>query len=285
MDRIVDAYHVCAERVKQAGSSFYYGMRLLPAEKRSAIYAVYAWSRICDDAVDDYLGDEAERQLKEAEALYQRAFDDHWSEARHPVSVALGDAVRRFHLSRSAFEALVEGMRMDLAPRLYHTFAELEQYCLNVAGSIGTLCVEVFGFADERARHLAAKLGVALQLTNIIRDIKEDAERGRCYLPLEDIEQHGVTAQEILQGRPSPGLIQLLTFEAERAKQYYHEAMDLVNLVDADSVRCLKLLYGIYYLLLEKIEAMGFDVWTRRVQVSRRDALKLMGGAFWQANG
>ncbi|MCY0877376.1 MAG: presqualene diphosphate synthase HpnD [Firmicutes bacterium] len=281
----MDAYQVCAERVKEAGSSFYYGMRLLPQEKRSAIYAVYAWSRICDDAVDDYLGPEAHRQLLEAEALYQRAYEEEWRDAPHPVSVALGDAIRRFHLSRTAFEALVEGMRMDLVPRVYQTFAELEQYCLNVAGSIGTLCVEVFGFTDERARELAAKLGVALQLTNIIRDMKEDAERGRCYLPLEDLERHGVTAQEILTARPTPGLIQLLTFEAERAKHYYHEAMDLVNLVEADSVRCLRLLYGIYYLLLQKIEAMGFDVWTRRVQVSRRDALKLMGGAFWQVNG
>jgi phytoene synthase len=285
MDRIADAYHECSERVKQAGSSFYYGMRLLPTEKRLAIYAVYAWSRICDDAVDDYSGTEAQRHLNEAEMLYQTAFTEQWSQASHPVCIALGDAIRRYHLSRSAFAALVAGMQMDLVPRLYKTFADLEQYCLNVAGSIGTLCVEVFGFSDDRARELAAKLGVALQLTNIIRDIKEDAQRGRCYLPVEDLDRHGVTPHDILQAHSSPELIRLLTFEAQRAKRYYQDAVGLVDLVDADSVRCLKLLYGIYYLLLQKIEAMGFDVWSSRVQVSRRDALKLMGGTFWQVNG
>ncbi|PSR21529.1 MAG: squalene synthase HpnD [Sulfobacillus acidophilus] len=285
MDRIADAYHVCSERVKHAGSSFYYGMRLLPTDKRLAIYAVYAWSRICDDAVDDYSGSEAQQHLSAAEMLYQAAYAEQWRQAAHPVSIALGDAIRRYHLSRDAFAALVAGMQMDLAPRLYQTFADLEQYCLKVAGAIGTLCVEVFGFTDDRARELAAKLGVALQLTNIIRDIKEDAQRGRCYLPLEDLDRHGVTANDILQAHSSPELIRLLTFEAQRAKRYYQEAVGLVDLVDADSVRCLKLLYGIYYLLLQKMEDMGFDVWSTRVQVSRREALKLMGGTFWQAIG
>ncbi|NMP21074.1 phytoene/squalene synthase family protein [Sulfobacillus sp. DSM 109850] len=284
MGRIDEAHRVAAERVKMAGSSFYYGMRLLPPEKRSAIYAIYAWSRMCDDAVDDYQEDEAWDQLERVEEVYLAARSEAWQEASEPVAVALGDAIRRFRLSDEPFRALLRGMRMDLEALTYRTYQELETYCLYVAGSVGVLCVEVFGATDVRARRLAAKLGVALQLTNIIRDLKEDAGRGRRYLPAEDFENAGMTPEDLPLGRFSPQLAHVLAVQAARAEQYYREAAELFSMVEADSVRCLRMLYGVYYLVLQKIKQSGFNVWEQRIGVSRREILHIVGGTFWRAN-
>lgn len=286
MDYIQEAYRVCTERVKQAGSSFYQGMRLLPRPKRMAMYAIYAWSRVCDDAVDDYSGEEARHQLSRAATLYEEATKDNWQDASDAISIALGDAIHRFHLSDEPFRALLRGMQMDMTSRLYPTYQDLEEYCLNVAGSIGTLCVEVFGYKDSEARSLGAKLGVALQLTNILRDLKEDAQRGRCYLPVEDLEKYQVQPSDLIEPHLTPALIALLSHEADIAKELYIEATGLFDLIESDSILCLRLLYGVYYLILEKIEALGFDVWNNhRVRVSRRETLQLMGGALWQQNG
>lgn len=284
-DRVTDAYRTCAEQVRQAGSSFYYGMRLLPAEKRYAIFSVYAWSRVCDDAVDDYTGEEAVTQLSNAQQLYDQARTERWIDSPDLISVALGDAIRRFPLSDSGFKCLIRGMQMDLEPRCYQSYEELESYCLDVAGAVGILCVEIFGFKDDRARELAARLGVAMQITNIIRDLKEDSERGRCYLPVEDLEKFDVTVDEVLEGRYSPKIVQLLSFEADRAEHYFQDATELFSLIEPDSVRCLKLLYGVYHLILKKTRRAKFDVWSSRIRVNKREALQIMGGTFWRTHG
>ncbi len=284
-ERVSEAYRICTGKVRKSGSSFYYGMRMLPAEKRAAIFAVYAWSRICDDAVDDFTGEEAIAQLARAERLYDHARTEEWDESPDLVSVALGASIRRFHLSDAGFKGLLRGMRMDLEPQTYQTYEELENYCIDVAGAVGVLCVEIFGYRDEKALQLAAKLGVAMQLTNIIRDLTEDSERGRCYIPVEDMRKFDVSTEDILSGQPSTQVKDLLSFEAERAEQYYQEAADLFDLIDPDSLRCLKLLYGIYHLLLQKIRLSDFDVWTSRTSVSSREALQIMGGALWHSHG
>jgi phytoene synthase len=284
MDRIETAYRWCADQVRQAGSSFYYGMRFLPPQKRSAIYAIYAWSRLCDDAVDNFHGDEARQKLLTAESVYHSALAREWQHAANPITVALGDAIRRFKLKPEAFMALIEGMRMDLECTAYRTFQELERYCLNVAGSVGTLCVDVFGTQNVEASDLAGKLGVALQLTNILRDLKEDSLRGRCYIPEEDFEAVGLNRDSTNLTQFSPPVVRLVALEVRRAESYFHVAQPLVEMVEADSVRGLKLLYGVYYLLLQKIKRGGFNVWDARVRVTRREALHVAGETFWHAN-
>lgn len=280
--RIAESYEACSKRVKGAGSSFYYGMRMLPSQKRAAIFAIYAWSRICDDAVDDYMGSEALHQLAKAEDLYTQAKEEGWESSPDLVSVALGDAIRRYNLSDEAFKALVHGMKADLEPHTYETFEELEAYCLDVAGAVGILCVEIFGFTDSRARELAAKLGIAMQLTNIVRDIKEDSERGRCYIPKEDLDRFKVSVDQVLScSAYSPEIAKLLEFEVERAERYYQDAFELLKMVEPDAVRCLKLLYGVYYRILQKIRQSEFDVWKSRARVGKVEALKIMGGTFW----
>ena len=281
-DRVAEAYRTCTELVRQAGSSFYHGMRLLPNEKRSAIFAVYAWSRVCDDAVDDYEGEEAVNQLLRAQQLYEQARTERWMDSPDLISVALGDAIRRFHLSDSGFRSLIRGMQVDLEPRRYQSYDELHSYCLDVAGAVGILCVEIFGYEDDRTRELAARLGVAMQITNIIRDLKEDSERGRCYLPTEDLEKFDLTVDEVLKGLYSPKIVQLLSFEADRAENYFQDATELFSLIEPDSIRSLKLLYGVYHLILTKARRAEFDVWSSRIRVSNREALLLMGGTFWR---
>lgn len=274
-----DAYRACAVQVRQAGSSFYYGMRTLPAPKRRAIYAVYAWTRLCDDAVDDFEGEEAERRLTLAEDTYESALGQDWADAADPVSVALGDAVRRFGLSDRPFRALVRGMRMDLSPRAYQTFEDLELYCRRVAGAVGILCIEIFGYSDLRARKLAVQMGVALQITNILRDLREDALRGRIYLPVEDMRRYGVSADDVMGGTLSEAMVELLSKEAARAQARYDEANGLFSLVSADSCACLGLLYDVYSLTLNKIEQAGYDVWSRPVGLSAADKLRLLRDA------
>ncbi len=286
MHRVEDAYQACARQVHQAGSSFYYGIRLLPLAKRNALYAVYAWSRLCDDAVDDYEGDEAERHLQAAADVYDDALSEGWAELDDPLGVAMGDAIRRFHLSDAPFRGLIEGMKMDLTARRYDTFADLEDYCRHVAGTVGVLCVEIFGFKDTRARTLAIQLGIALQLTNIIRDLREDVGRGRLYLPREALQTAGITPEEAMARPNALPWANTLARLGERAQDYYRAALELFDLIEPDSQACLQLLYGVYFRLLQKMEKIGYDVWTRRVRVSRHEQLGMIGRVLWhQANG
>jgi phytoene synthase len=285
MDPVASAYRACADRVRRAGSSFYYGMRLLPAAKRNAMYAVYAWSRICDDAVDDYEGIEAEQHLAQAQALYERALDDDWAAASNPVSVALGHAIRHFDLSDWPFRDLLDGMRMDLTPRVYPTVEEFELYCRRVAGTVGTLCVEIFGYTHPSAADRAVDLGIALQMTNIVRDLKEDLGRGRLYLPLTDLEASGVSIEEVFRGDPLPGLTGLVMRQVDRAHSYYAKAADLFEWVEPDSLACLRLLHGVYRLTLDKIEEVGYDVWHTRVSVTRAEKLRVLGRALHPSTG
>ncbi len=286
MPRVEDAYQACARQVHQAGSSFYYGIRLLPPAKRNALYAVYAWSRICDDAVDDYEGEEAQRRLQAAADLYDRASGEGWAELEDPLGVAMGDAIRRFHLSDAPFRGLIEGMKMDLTRRRYETFADLEDYCQHVAGTVGVLCVEIFGFKDARARTLAVQLGVALQLTNIIRDLREDVGRGRLYLPRETLQTAGISPEEAMERPQALAWANTLARIGERARGYYRGAGELFDLIEPDSQACLQLLYDVYFRLLQKMEKIGYDVWTRQVRVSRHEKLGMIGRVLWhQANG
>ncbi|WP_067620279.1 phytoene/squalene synthase family protein [Alicyclobacillus acidiphilus] len=281
---VEQAYAYCAKATRQAGSSFFYGMRLLPSPKRFAMYAIYAWSRMCDDAVDDYQGEEAERQLAKAERMYQEAFGPDYLTSEEPIVVALGDSIRKFSLPKEPFDGLVRGMRMDMQQVQFHCSEELEEYCDCVAGTIGVLSVHVFGFRDPLALTLARDMGRALQLTNILRDLKEDLNRGRIYLPEEELGRHGYSVDDLVSRRRTPAFYQLMKDQVARAESYYQNAKRLFPLIDRDSLRCLRVLFLMYHELLEKIQQRGFDVFDQKVSLSSSRKLRLVWGALWNAS-
>ncbi|GMA56701.1 farnesyl-diphosphate farnesyltransferase [Alicyclobacillus sacchari] len=278
------AYQHCTKLTRQAGSSFYYGMRFLPAHKRLAMYAIYAWSRICDDAVDDYEGDEAEEHLARAERMAEQAFADHYAASGDPIVMALGDTVRRFQLPIEPFRDMVKGMRIDMHAVRLQTMEELEQYCDYVAGTVGIMSVHIFGYRDPSALSLARDMGRALQLTNILRDLDEDMKRDRVYLPTEELAKHGYTMDDLRRKRVTPGFLALMHEQAERAKMYYEKAKGLFPLVEEDSLRCLRMLFLMYRELLTKIEESRFQVFDGRIALSSSRKLRLVWGVLWNAS-
>ncbi|HEX6973267.1 MAG TPA: squalene/phytoene synthase family protein, partial [Vicinamibacterales bacterium] len=220
-------------------TNFYYSFLVLPAEKRRAIVAVWDFCRAVDDAVDE-AGSPAEavtetaRWRRELDAVFNGGGPE------TPQGRALAPLVRTFNLPRPAFEALIEGVEMDLCPRRYETFAELYEYCIRVASAVGLMCVEIFGYSDKSARQYATELGVALQLTNILRDVPGDFAQGRLYIPLEDLRRHGVEEADIQReiqqagsGVRSSAVKALLRQQGERAREYYARSAATLPRVDA----------------------------------------------------
>ena len=249
MSSVALAYEHCRRVARNAGSSFYAGMRLLPPDRRNALFAVYALARRIDDIADD----EGSRDGKLAELGEIRAGMERLDEAVDPVLVALADASSRFPIPVGAFGELVDGAEMDVRGATFATFAELEAYCRCVAGSIGRLSLGVFDCSDrERATPLADELGIALQIGNILRDVSEDAAAGRVYLPGEDLERFGCEAAD---GRFEGPIELVIAFEAERGLRRLRSGLDLVPLIDRRSGSCVLAMAGKYRRLLERIAA------------------------------
>ena len=287
------AYSVCRGITRQRAKNFYYGFLVLPKRKRQALCAVYAFMRRCDDIADDPALSAADRR--------QRL--DAWVDAFHsalaglptddPILLALTDAQRRFAISVGLLDQLAFGTAMDTEdanpdhaapsrPIQYGSFQELERYCYNVASVVGLVCIRIFGYHNPAAEPLAEKCGLAFQLTNIIRDVKEDADLGRVYLPEEDLARFGISSTE-LANRPDPARIRpLLELQAERAFENYRAAGDLIPLIHEDSQPALWVLVTIYRSLLEKIVRLNYDVFTRKVSLSTREKLTILGKGFLQ---
>ena len=270
---VLDAYERCRTFTRDRRSSFYLAFRILPPSRRRAIYAAYAFAGTVDDAVDD-AGSEAGRraELFRAAALLDAAYaaehdPDDW------LAAALGDAVRRFDIPRGHFDELVAGMTQDLAVSRYQTREALELYCYRAASVIGLICIEIFGHgrADrEAATQSAIAMGKALQVTNILRDVREDAGRGRIYLAREDMQRHGVAEAEVLAGSLTPQLRHLLAEYAQWAYALYREGERLLPLLPhARSRMCCNGLQGVYRMILDAIVAADYDVFARRIAPSR----------------
>ncbi len=237
-------YERCREITRRNAGNFYYGIRLLPRDRRAALCCVYAFARRVDDVADGDLGDDA--KLRELEAL--RARLDDLAGADDPVLAALGDAASRYPIPLDSFRDLIDGAEMDVAGATYDTFEQLEVYCRRVAGSIGRLSLGVFGAKEpERAGELGDDLGVALQLTNILRDVREDWENGRVYLPREDLEQFG--------SEPPAFAPDLIRFEAERAQRWFDRGLELLPLLDRPAAASVSAMAGIYRRLLDRMQA------------------------------
>lgn len=270
-----ESYAACRAITKERAKNFYYGIRLLPEQRRDALCAAYAFFRISDDLSDDLAISDKDVRLARWKALVQESPEN---EREHPILPAFYHAVRTYQIPHRYFEELLEGTTSDLTVTRYPSFADTYRYCYQVASTVGLVCLHVFGFDHSpEALAQAEARGVAFQLTNILRDLAEDAERGRIYLPLEDLERFEVSEQEFLSGTASPRLQALLSFEIERAKKYYKESAPLVERVDKESRASLEAMTGIYRALLGKVESMGTRVFQERARLSRLEKLSLAG--------
>jgi phytoene synthase len=259
-------------------TSFYYSFLALPAEKRAAITAVWDFCRAVDDAVDEAdEGDGAHRLGQWREEL-ARLYEG--GEPLTPEGRGLLPHISRFSLPRSAFEDLIAGVSMDLGRRRYRTFDDLRRYCLGVASAVGLICVEIFGYRDVRTRDYAVELGIALQLTNIIRDVAADFERGRMYLPLEDLARFGCSEDDLRAGTVTPNVRELLKFECDRARQFYRTAEGTLPKIDARRMVAARIMGAIYLELLSTIERANYDVFRGRLSV-RRSRQALVAAATW----
>jgi len=284
--QIAVAYSVCRSITRSAAKNFYYAFLVLPSAKRQALCAVYAFMRRCDDISDDgNLPPYERRQKLEA---WLDAF--HHAQAGHPtddpVLLALTDTQRRFKIPVELLDQLAYGTGMDILDNaggaealrvLYRTFGDLRVYCYRVASVVGLVCIRIFGYRDAAAEPLAENLGVAFQLTNIIRDIKEDASIGRIYLPEEDLASFRVAAEEFRQSAIPERLRWLLAAEADRAREYYGAARDLMPLIDEDSRPALWVLVSIYSRLLEKIAERKYDVFHRKINLTVGEKVLILG--------
>jgi 15-cis-phytoene synthase len=305
------AYSVCRSITRANAKNFYYAFLVLPRRKREALCAVYAFMRRCDDISDDASLPLRDRRLKLADWLdsFHRVMQGRPSD--DPVMIALADAQRRFKIPIDLLDQLAFGTAMDLTEQdseedepefargqfqvssdvagnaaslqatiRYQTFDNLYQYCYKVASVVGLVCIRIFGYRDPMAEPLAERCGLAFQLTNIIRDVKEDAALGRVYLPQEDLDKFGLNASE-LSANPDPARFRpLLAMEADRAREFYRAGEELLPFVSEDSQPALWVLVTIYRQLLEKIAARQYDVFSSRVSLTVWEKVKVLGKGF-----
>ncbi len=247
-------------------TSFYYSFLVLPAVKRDAIIAIWDFCRAVDDAVDEPGIADQQTALDAWRVEITRCFEGapETSQGRN-----LKPFIGEFHLPRRPFEDLVDGVEMDLRRARYETFAELHEYCWRVASTVGLICLEVFGYTRPEARDYAVNLGIALQLTNITRDVRIDLERGRVYLPQEDLRRFGVSEDDLRAGRVTGPVRELLAYQCGRARSYYGLARQLLPSEDARSLVAAEIMRGIYYGVLQRIERADYDVFRDVIRVPR----------------
>lgn len=253
----------CQDKTAKSGSSFYYSFLFLPDAQRKAITALYAFCREVDDVVDECSDAELARtKLNWWRAEIFGAFD---GKASHPVCQALTTTIANFNLSKKHFIEIIDGMEMDLLQTRYATFEELKLYCYRAASVVGLMAAEIFGFENPETLKYANDLGLAFQLTNILRDVKEDAERGRIYLPLEELERFNVSEQDILQNRCTDNMKKLLDFQAQRAQDYYDKAFSHLPESDRYTQRTGLIMAAIYRSTLNVIQQDSCQVLQRRI--------------------
>jgi 15-cis-phytoene synthase len=295
-DEVKEAYAVCREVARREAKNFYWSFRVLPRPKSDAMCAVYAFMRRADDIADD------ESKAIDARRIEMSDWLDSWRTSRtaasiaDPVFLALADTQRRFNIPDSLLEELVAGTTMDLephadaGPQTYATFEDLYRYCYLVASVVGLVCIRIFGYADPRAEQYAEETGIAFQLTNILRDVKEDVERGRVYLPLDLLDEFGETPAELIElAQPNARAITereraMLATLAIRAEKYYLAANKLIPLLDRDSRAAMWVLVTIYHRLLARIADHKMEVFRNRVSLSTSEKLTVFArGAFMAA--
>lgn len=255
----------CQDKASKSGSSFYYSFMFLPRERRLAITALYAFCREVDDVVDE-CNDAGVARIKLAwwRSEIANMFN---GQPQHPVTQALLPAIKRYNLAEEHFLEIIDGMEMDLDQNRFADFKSLQLYCYRVASVVGLLSAEIFGYQDRKTQKYAHDLGMAFQLTNIIRDVGEDARRNRIYLPLDEMAQFGVTEADILSYKETEAFSRLMDFQVERAMHYYAQAFDELPAIDRKSQRTGLIMAAIYQTLLEEIHRDGCKVLSGRTSL------------------
>ncbi len=276
-----ESYAYCAHVAKTQARNFYFSFVVLPPEKRAAMCAIYAFMRYCDDLSDDAGLADRRASLEEWRAALGRAYEGECG--GNPMLPAFADAVRRYGIPRRYFDDLIDGVEMDLTLDRYATFDDLYGYCYRVASVVGLVCIHVWGFSGDEALKPAEECGIAFQLTNILRDLKEDAERGRIYLPQEDLARFGYSEHDLLHGVRSAAFDELMRFEVERAKGFYERAASLGPMLSADGRPTFDIMVRIYGGLLDAIEAAGYDVYSKRVRLSTPRKMGIVAGTWLTA--
>lgn len=279
MTALERSYEHCRKIARTRARNFYYSFVLLPRPQRDAICAVYAFNRRCDDLSDEPGAEPEARRaaVEQWRCELERSLAGH--PGQDPLWPAFCDTAARYKIPREYFHEMLDGVASDLEPRSIATYGELYRYCYQVASVVGLTVIHIFGFKSEAALPLAEKCGVAFQLTNILRDVREDAARGRVYIPVEDLDRFHVPASDLAEGKRSDEFVSLMEFEAARAKACYKESAPLVDMIDAHARPSLWALIEIYSRLLARIERTNYDVLSKRIALPAREKLAIIARA------
>jgi phytoene synthase len=263
---------------RQSGSNFYVSFFSLPKTQREAITAVYAFCREVDDAVDHPQNDPHLAIARWREEI-NRTYD---GKPTLPLTRSLHTAIENFQLNKEYFDGILTGVEMDLRMNRYPTFESLQEYCYHVAGEVGLLCMEIFGYRSERLKNYAVKLGTAFQLTNILRDVGGDAEKGRIYIPQDDMKRFGVDEADVMARKLTPAFQRLMAFEARRARSYYQETAALPLPAERPHLRAAEIMRAVYENILDRIERANYDVLSQQIRVPMPVKVYLAFKAWWE---
>jgi len=272
-----EAYAHCRQVAHRSGPNFSVGFRFLPQPKRDAVYATYAFCRFVDDIVDEEPGGDVRERIDLWEEELGRCYS---GSPTHPITVALADAAAHYPIPKEAFAGLIEGCRMDLVKNRYASYEELLVYSDLVATTISSMSLAIFGYKDDSAVERGRDLATAFQLTNIIRDVGEDTEKDRIYLPRDELDRFGVSESELMAKKMTPRFVELMRFQIARVRELYHRAEPLLDVIEPDARRCTCLMGSVYYRILEKIERLGYRVFDDRIGLSLPAKLALVARAF-----
>ena len=265
------AYDACRAITRREAKNFYYAFLTLPAAKRRAIYAAYAFCRYCDDSVDQETS--AEAKMTALAELQANLEDTYSGSSSSPVFLALGDAAKRYDIPRDYFREIILGVESDLVKDRFQNFDELREYCYRVASVVGLICLQTFGYKNDDAKEYAVDLGLAMQLTNIIRDVREDLEMGSVYLPQDEMARFGYSEEDLRNGVRNQAFRDLMKFQSQRARDYFDRGFKLLPYLSRRSRACPAVLGALYSKVLDRIEASDYDVLESRVSLSKAEKI------------
>ena len=275
------AYEECRSITRREAKNFYYAFLTLPGSRRKAIYVAYAFCRHCDDSVDRVASEQD--KLSTLRVLRQKLDDAYAGRAAEPVFLALADTAERYDIPLEYFREVISGVESDLVKNRYQDFQQLRRYCYQVASVVGLICLQIFGYKDAAAKVHAADLGLAMQLTNILRDVQEDLEFGRIYLPQDEMDRFGYSEAELRAGVMNDSFNQLMRFQAQRARYYFRSGFQLLPYLSRRTRACPAVLGQLYRKILERIEEADYDVLHHRVSLSTRKKVRVTAQT-WLAN-
>ncbi len=267
------AYEACRTITRREAKNFYYAFLTLPVAKRRAIYAAYAFCRHCDDSVDEETSTDA--KLTALADLHSDLEATYSGNASSPVFLALADVAKQYDIPQDYFREVILGVERDLVKDRFKNFDELREYCYRVASVVGLICLQIFGYDNDDAKEYAVDLGLAMQLTNIIRDVREDLEMGRVYLPQDEMARFGYSEEDLRSGVRNQAFMDLMQFQSQRAREYFDRGFKLLPYLSRRSRACPAVLGALYSKVLDRIEASDYDVLESRVSLSKAEKIRI----------